>query len=256
MSSFKTSKFPYDAAACLLLTEFRGEPHWRVADTVLRIGTHALIQECLHLFDIAISSSNLNVVRGTAILFLTLYWKRKRSIRGSRRRQWDSFCILFMITTPYSLCKGSELSCASRAEIQPFQGKCTVSRFRLLHVSTSHTKQNERRMKGNERSRRNPTDQESSLQLGSSYGSEPRWIPLPRRYRSRNHAACSSCSSFPASFEVHPDYGAEGLPGGVPEKSVVGSWRKGMRRVATLKNNMLEEEWCLPIFLSTRFAGL
>ena len=71
MSSFKTSKFPYDAAACLLFTEFRGEPHWRVANTVLRIGTHALIQECLYLLDIAISSGNLNVVRGAAILFLT-----------------------------------------------------------------------------------------------------------------------------------------------------------------------------------------
>ena len=71
MSSFRISKFPYDAAACLFFTEFRGEPHWRVANTVLRIGTHALIQESLHLLDIAISSGNLNVVRGAAILFLT-----------------------------------------------------------------------------------------------------------------------------------------------------------------------------------------
>lgn len=72
----------------------------------------------------------------------------------------------------------------------------------------------------------------------------------------KDHAARSSCSSLPASPEVHPDDGSEGFPRGVPEKPLVASFGAATNRIATLRSSTLEEEWCLPTFPSTRFAGL
>lgn len=69
-SNFNTSKFPYEAAACLQITANCKDSHWRVAVLILHIRTHSTIQIVLYLFKIPISSGNDNVIVGEVVLWL------------------------------------------------------------------------------------------------------------------------------------------------------------------------------------------
>ena len=69
-NSFNTSRFPYEAAACLKITANRKDSHWRVTILILHIRTHSTIQIALYLFKIPISSGNNNVIVGEVVLWL------------------------------------------------------------------------------------------------------------------------------------------------------------------------------------------
>ena len=69
-SNFNTSKFPYEAAACLQITANCKDSHWRVAVLILHIRTHSTIQIVLYLFKIPISSGNDNVIVCEVVLWL------------------------------------------------------------------------------------------------------------------------------------------------------------------------------------------